>query len=92
VDGPLAPSAYSPTTYLLDHANITDHTAGPPRAFVYYADKGPLEAQRQRALGNPQSQPRVGLSVLVIVTGLLGCLYFLSRRLPQSGSRAETAE
>ena len=45
---PLEPRAYDPTTYLPEHANITDFTGPSSRAFLYEPGNGPLELQRQK--------------------------------------------
>jgi hypothetical protein len=51
LDRPLAASAYDPVTYLARHANVGDRTGVEARGFLYEPGNGPLDLQRQGAMG-----------------------------------------
>lgn len=76
-NGPLEPSAYDPTKYLPDHANIGDMTGRTTKSFVYKAGKVPLQTQRQSGLEvsealaiSAKSRTNSGLIGLVSVTAI----------------------
>lgn len=86
VSGSLAPNAYDPATYLLEHANVTDFTGSAHKSFVYYKGKGSLEAQRGNGIDvaealavNAKSKTNSGLIGLLAVI-IMTIVWFVWRR------------
>ncbi len=80
VERPLEPGAYDPTTYLSQHANVTDAAGRSVRTFLYEPGQGSLEEQRRRGMDvseqaakaarSPVNTGFVGLGVLAVVAAV----------------------